>query len=99
METSDLAMEHGEAIHVTVRAPNGASEPQTVRRRELVSEATKKAVDKFVAQKKLAPGEYDLALVRDGQATAMASDKLIGDYGVRENDVLHIVPRKPQVDG
>lgn len=86
-------------ISVTVRSPQGASLTLKVNVEEKVGTVDKKAVDDFVKEKLMQPGDYALVLVRGAQSTEMADDQPLEKYGVVNGDVLHLVPRKPQVDG
>lgn len=86
-------------VRVVVRTPAGASHDFNFQGRELVAEAAAKAIEYFVGQNLLEPGDYGLELVRDGQSTDMLDTNTLADYGVRDGDTLHLIPEKPQVDG
>ena len=88
-----------EKVEVTVRTPAGASAEFKFRLAELTIEATSRAIEHFVAKRELEAGDYGLELIRGGGATPMLDTNELRDYGLRDGDVLHLIPEKPQVDG
>lgn len=90
---------HGSAVHVTVRTPAGISHTFTFKSDDLVIQATSEAMEHFVSHGQLAVGDYDLTLVRSALSTDLADTEPLGEYGIHDGDVLHLVPEAPQVDG
>ena len=86
-------------ISVIIRTPAGMPHTFEVRSQDRVDKTIRTAVTYFVGQGQLAEGAYGLALVRDGQATDMVDSGRLEDYGVTENDVLHLIAKGPQADG
>jgi hypothetical protein len=91
--------EKDKEISIVIRTPAGIPHTFEVRSHDRVDKTTRTAVTYFVGQGQLAEGPYGLALVRDGQATEMVDSGRLEDYGVNENDVLHLIAKGPQVDG
>jgi hypothetical protein len=87
-------------LDLTIRATNGAGWEHRFKPDDTVDEVIDRAVRHFVAKKIMAPGEYDLALIADGvaQPPLNPSDRL-RDTAVRDESVLVLVNRQPQVDG
>jgi hypothetical protein len=88
-------------LNLTIRATNGANWPtDEFRTNTKVKQVVKKAVDHFVADGAMSPGDYRLALVVDGQAQPPLDEEAqLGDVGVEDGALLVLVPRQPQVDG
>ena len=86
-------------IAVTIRTPAGIGHDFELRSHDRVDKTVRTAVQYFIAQGQLADGRYGLALVRDGQATEMTDSGRLEDYGIVEDDVLHLIAKDPQVDG
>lgn len=84
---------------VVVRTPAGASHPFEFHANTKVDKVIRTAVEHFVASGELAPGDYGLALVRDGVATPLEDGTRLDDNGVVDDDVLHLTNKGPQVDG
>ena len=95
---SDSA-EGSRKLRVTVRTPAGVPHDFDFREEELVAEAAAKAIAHFVDKHELESGDYGLELVRDGTATDLLDTNTLRDYEVKDGDVLHLIPEKPQVDG
>jgi len=98
-ETTSDAVHHPRTVHVTVRTPAGASGEFDFEVDELVISAVNTAVERFVSERKLAAGDYGLALVRGGETTDLTDTNKLEDYGIVDRDVLHLINEKPQVDG
>lgn len=86
-------------VAITVRTPAGAPHEFLVKLHERVDKLAREAIDYFVSETLLEPGPYALALVRNGAATNLEDNKRFEDYGIEGGDVLHLIPKKPQVDG
>jgi hypothetical protein len=90
---------HKGDVEVTVRTPAGASHRFRLGLNELVIRALATAVAYFVEKGEIEAGDYALELIRNGQPTALADTGRLGDYGLRDDDQLHLISEKPQVDG
>lgn len=86
-------------ITVTVRTPAGLGDEFELKDHDRVDKTTKTAVDHFVAKNQLAPGNYGLALVRDGVAKDLNAAGRLDDYDIVDGDVLQLFPKDAQVDG
>ena len=89
---------HGH-VDVKVRTPAGITEPFRFAEAEFVAAAMATAVAHFVKHNQLAPGDYGLAVVRDGRIDPMLDTARIGDYQLAEGTELHLINEAPQVDG
>ena len=91
---------HGDNdLEVTVRTPAGASHKFTFKANTRVDKAVREAAKYFVDKRELAPGDYGLALVRDGVAVPLGDETRLDDDGVVDGDTLHLTNKAPQVDG
>ena len=88
-----------EPIKVVVRTPAGASRLFTFDRHELGANAVATSIDYFVAKHEIEPGDYGLELVREGQATPIPDTARLSDFDIRDEDQLHLITERPQVDG
>jgi hypothetical protein len=88
-----------EQLQVTIRTPAGHASPFSVGEHERVDQIAWQAVKHFVAARQLAPGEYGLALVREGEATDLEGAARLRECGVGPLDVLSLISKDPQVDG
>ncbi len=91
--------DHGERVEVTVRTPAGASHPFDLHLDELVAEVVATVIEFFVGRNELAPGDYGVAVIRDGQAEPMTDTSRLAEYHITPQDVLVLIPEAPQVDG
>lgn len=91
--------EKNKKVAVTVRTPAGAPHDFVVELHERIDKLSREAIAYFVGETLLEPGPYALALVRNGAATNLEDNKRLEDYGIEAGDVLHLIPKKPQVDG
>jgi hypothetical protein len=85
-------------FHVIVRTLAGHQVRETVKPDDKVADLTREAVKYFVHKGELVDGEYALALPRGGEGELDPTSTL-HHAGVREDDVLVLINRKPQVDG
>lgn len=88
-----------EELQVTIRTPAGFGELFSVDAGERIDKVVWRAVKRFVAARQLVPGEYGLALVRDGQAIDLEETARLKDYGVGQHEILSLISKEPQVDG
>lgn len=86
-------------VQVTIRTPAGASNTFCLNAEDLVAQAISVAITNFVARNELAPGDYSLAIVRNGRAEDLADTSRLDEYDITDGDVLALVSEKPQVDG
>jgi hypothetical protein len=86
-------------ITVTIRTPAGTPHEFDVRTHDRVSKVTREAVDYFIGQNQLQAGNYGLAVVRDGRATAMTDSGRLEDYDVTDGETLALFTKDPQADG
>lgn len=86
-------------LHVIGRTPAGQTAPFEVRGHDRVDKVVKEFVDYFVHDHLLAPGDFGLALVRDGAAVTLPDASRLEDHGVVDGDVLALVTKAPEVDG
>jgi hypothetical protein len=98
-DPGDEPDKHDKEVSVTVRTPAGASAPFDFKENTRVDKVIREAVLHFVATGELAPGDFGLALVRDGAATPLEEDSRLDDDGVVDGDVLHLTNKGAQVDG
>jgi hypothetical protein len=91
--------DHQTEVAVTVRTPAGASHSFTFKLDELVTQAVFQSIRYFVERSELAPGDYGLALVREGRAEDLTDTSRLDDYRIVNGDFLHLIPEAPQVDG
>lgn len=99
MSQPDKGDKPDKTLSVTVRTPAGASHPFDFNDNTRADKAIRTSVDHFVSTGELAEGDYGLALVRDGAATALGHEARLDDAGVVDGDVLHLTNKGPQVDG
>lgn len=85
-------------FHVTVRTLAGHQVRETVKPDDKVADLTREAVKYFVHKGELVDGEYALTLPRGGEGE-LDPTSILRHAGVREDDVLVLINRKPQVDG
>jgi hypothetical protein len=97
-DMSDQADDFGH-VEVKVRTPAGVTHEFRFAEREFVASAMAQAVAHFVEHKQLAPGDYALALIRDGQVDPLLDTARIGDYHLAKGTELHLINEVPQVDG
>ena len=91
--------ERHEQVEITVRTPAGASHPFDLRLDELVAQVLSTVIKFFVGRNELAPGDYGLAVIRDGRAKPMTDTSRLLEYRLTHENVLVLVPEAPQVDG
>ena len=84
---------------VTIKTPAGFASAFGASSDTPGSELAKRGVEFFVARDQLEPGQFKLALIRDGDPIPIDSDKDLGAYDVVEGDILHLINCKPHVDG
>jgi hypothetical protein len=99
MTQQDKGSKPDKSLDVAVRTPSGASAAFTFGHNTKVAEATRVSVDHFVDNGEMTDGDYGLALARDGQAIELDPKDQLDEVGVIDGDVLHIINKKPQVDG
>jgi hypothetical protein len=98
-ETHEKAGGPKDILNVMGRTPAGQTAPFEVRAHDRVDKVAKIFVDYFVSQHQLAPGEYGLALVRDGAAVNLTDASRLEDHGVVDNDILALIAKAPEIDG
>lgn len=88
-------------VELIVRATNGDIwKTKQFKINDTVGEVRDKAVKHFVAKGSMADGDYDLALIMDGQAQPpLDPDDRLEDTDVRSGSELVLVAKEPQVDG
>ncbi|MGO9198034.1 MAG: hypothetical protein ACLQK4_13020 [Acidimicrobiales bacterium] len=86
-------------VEVKVRTPAGISHEFRLAEDEFVASAMAQAVAHFVEHSQLAPGDYALAVVRDGRVEPLLDTARVGDYHLTAGAELHLVNEAPQVDG
>lgn len=92
---------HGSRLELVIRATNGAVwttddfKPNTKVRRVI-----KAALEHFIEEGAMGPGDYRLARVIDGETRPpLGEEDDLEEAGVRDGDVLVLIAREPQVDG
>lgn len=86
-------------VEVKVRTPGGISHEFRLAEEEFVASAIAQAVAHFVEHNQLAPGDYAMAVVRDGRVEPMLDTARVGDYHLMAGAEVHLVNETPQVDG
>lgn len=86
-------------VTVNVRTPAGITHEFRLADEEFVASAMAEAVEYFVDKRELAPGDYGLAVVKDGQIEPLLDTARVGDYHLAPRAELHLVNEAPQVDG
>jgi uncharacterized protein (DUF2141 family) len=86
-------------VEVKVRTPGGISHEFRFAEEQFVASAIAQAVAHFVEHEQLAPGDYAMAVVRDGRAEPMLDTARVGDYHLSAGAEVHLVNETPQVDG
>ena len=86
-------------VAVNVRTPAGITHEFRLAEEEFVASAMAEAVGYFVEHNQLAPGDYGLAVAKDGQVEPLLDTARVGDYHLATGAELHLVNEAPQVDG
>ncbi len=86
-------------VEVKIRTPGGITHEFRLAEEEFVAMAIAQAVAHFVEHNQLAPGDYALAVVRDGRVEPLLDTARVGDYHLTSGAELHLVNEAPQVDG
>lgn len=86
-------------VEVNVRTPSGFTQEFRFLQEEFVASAMAQAVAYFVEQNQLAPGDYALAVVRDGRVDPLLDTARVGDCHLTAGAELHLINETPQVDG
>ena len=102
-DSADTRPDPAHPVHLDldIRATNNADwETHEFKDDDQVGELAKKAVERFVHQKVMSPGDYAIALEVDGNVRPPLNDAAsLKDAGVADHSVLRLVPRDPQKDG
>ena len=90
---------HEGHVEVKVRTPGGITREFRFAEQEFLASAMAESVAYFVEHNQLAPGDYGLAIIRDGQVEPLLDTARISDYDLTAGTELHLVNEAPQVDG
>ena len=101
MTDQDHTEGHGadKTLEVTVRTPAGHPYEFSFKDNTRVSKAARVATDHFVHEGLLEPGDYGLALIREGRVEELADGARLDDFDIVDGDTFALYPKKPQVDG
>jgi hypothetical protein len=97
--TDDQTPPSERCIGVTVRTPAGASRAFAVEPGDTAGQLTIRALNRFERDGLVEGGSYRIGLLRGTSIIDLAVDSDLGDAGVAEGDVLHLISTEPQVDG
>jgi hypothetical protein len=87
-------------IKLTIRATNGASwETSHFSDDDRVDHVRKLAVEHFVREHVMVPGDYLVAVIEGGQARELPDSQSLEEVGVAASAVLALIARGPQTDG
>lgn len=87
-------------LQLSIRATNGATwDTDQFGGNQKVAVVRKAAERHFIDGGEMAPGDYVLALLVDGNLVDLADSVKLEDVPVPTGSVLALLPRNPQVDG
>lgn len=87
-------------LTLTIRATNGAElQTEQFHPNQKVALVARKAVAHFVDAGAMADGDYAVALLDAGGPRVLSDAESLEDAGVRDDAILVLVAREPQVDG